>query len=341
MPTLEHNGLVDMFRENPALAPHLLELLFHLDLPPYATVAVVEASLDQLTPVEFRADLALELRDARGALVLSIVLEVQRDKDPRKKYSWPVYVVVARAQKQCPTIVLVVAPDAEVAAWASEKIDLGLGRGSVEPLVVGPAVVPVVTDQALAEQETELAILSAAAHGNGPHGLEVALAALGALGRYDHEHAAVYFQIVYNALREPLRRALEALIMERQTEGKATFPPFAQQLIDRGKREGLQEGKREGLQEGKREGLQEGKREGLQEGKREGLQEGKREGLQEGERKGKLEGKQDALLRLLARAGIALTADERARIQGCTDAATLDRWIENVIGAKSASDVLS
>ncbi|WP_437640067.1 hypothetical protein [Sorangium sp. So ce854] len=48
MPTLEHNGLVDMFRENPSLAPHLLKLLFHLDLPPYATVAVVESSLDQL-----------------------------------------------------------------------------------------------------------------------------------------------------------------------------------------------------------------------------------------------------------------------------------------------------
>ncbi|AKT41352.1 Yae1 family protein [Chondromyces crocatus] len=320
MPSLEHSGLVEMFREKPALAPHLLKLLFHLDLPSYATVAVVEASLDQLTPVEFRADLALELRDAQGALVLSIVLEVQRDKDPRKKYSWPVYLVVARAQKQCPTIVLVVAPDAEVAAWAGERIDLGLGRGSLDPLVMGPAVVPVVTDQAMAEQETELAILSAAAHGNGPQGLEVALAVLGALGRYDHEHAAVYFQIVYNALREPMRRALEALIMERQAEGKATFPAFAQQLIDRGKREGLQEGKREGLQEGKREGKREGRREGL--------------------KAGKLEGKRDLLLRLLARAEIALSEEQRTQIQGCTEAAVLDQWAENVLGAKRAADVL-
>ena len=80
----------------------------------------------------------------------------------------------------------------------------------------------------------------------------------------------MYFQIVYNALREPMRRALEALIMQRQTEGKATFPAFAQQLIDRGKREG-----------------------------------------------------------------------ERARIQECMDAATLDRWSENVLGAKSVTDVLS
>src|SRR4051812_15119558 len=138
MPTLEHNGLVDMFRENPTLAPHLLEILFHMEVPPYASIEVVEASLDQLIPVEFRADLVLELRDANGALVLSIVLEVQREKDPVKKYSWPVYVTVVRAKKRCQAIVLVVAPDADVAAWAAEKIDLGLGRGTIEPVVLGP-----------------------------------------------------------------------------------------------------------------------------------------------------------------------------------------------------------
>ena len=92
-------------------------------------------------------------------------------------------------------------------------------------------------------------MLSAVAHGNGPNGLAVVQAALLALGRLDRDHAAVYFQIVYNALREPMRRALEALVMERQTEGKATFPPFAQQIFERGKLDGLREGKLDGLRE--------------------------------------------------------------------------------------------
>lgn len=56
---------------------------------------------------------------------------------------------------------------------------------------------------------------------------------------------------------------------------------------------------------------------------------------------GKLEGKRDTLLRLLARAKIALSDDDRARIQECVEAATLDRWIDNVFGAKTAADVLS
>jgi hypothetical protein len=309
MPTLEHNGLIEMFRENPDLAPHLLATLFGMAIPPYVTVGVVESSLDQMIPVEFRADLVLELRDAQGALVLAIILEVQRDQDPDKGYAWPVYVTVVRAKKRCPAVVLVVAPDAAVATWAAQAIDLGLGRGTLRPVVLGPAVVPEVTDPVVAEQEMELAVLSAVAHGNGPKGLAVVQAALGALGRLDHEHAAVYFQIIYNALREPMRQALEALVMERQTEGKATFPPFAQKIFERGKLDGLQEG----LREGKLDGL----------------------------REGKLDGLRDALLRLVTRAGITLTEDDRARIDTCTDAATLDRWIENVLGAKVAADVLA
>ncbi|WP_437958954.1 hypothetical protein WME76_04355 [Sorangium sp. So ce119] len=211
----------------------------------------------------------------------------------RSARAWPTYVTVVRARKRCGTVVLVVAPDAGVAAWAAENIDLGLGLGNVAPLVLGPAVVPEITDAADAEMETDLAVLSAVAHGNGPNGLTVIQAALVALGRLDQGHARVYFQLIWNGLREPMRQALEALVMERQIEDEATFPPFVQKLIDRGKLEGMREGKR------------------------------------------------DTLLRLLARAGIALTEDESARLQACTDIATLDRWIDNVLGAKTATEVLS
>jgi hypothetical protein len=129
MPTIEHNGFVEMFRENPPLAAHLIETLFGVEIPPYASAAVVESSLDQLIPIEFRADLVIELRAADGTLVLAIVLEVQRDEDPDKKFAWPVYLAVVRAKKRCPTCILVIAPDARVAAWAAERIHLGLGAG--------------------------------------------------------------------------------------------------------------------------------------------------------------------------------------------------------------------
>jgi hypothetical protein len=185
MPTLEHNAPIEMFRENPSLVAHFLATVFHMEVPPHASVRVADSALDQMLPVEFRADLVLELRDATGALVLAVILESQREKTPRKKYSWAVYWAVARAERECPAVVLVLAYDAEVAAWAAEKIDLGLGRGSIEPLVLGPATLPVVTDPAVAEKEVELAVLSAMAHGNGPDGLAVIQAAWSALDRLD------------------------------------------------------------------------------------------------------------------------------------------------------------
>ncbi|WP_437782054.1 hypothetical protein [Sorangium sp. So ce1097] len=80
-----------------------------------------------------------------------------------------------------------------------------------------------------------------------PSGLTVVEAALAALGRLDQAHAMVYFQLIWNGLREPMRQALEALVMERQAEGEATFPPFVQKLVDRGKLEGMREGKLEGV----------------------------------------------------------------------------------------------
>jgi hypothetical protein len=98
-----------------------------------------------------------------------------------------------------------------------------------------------------------------------------------------------------------MQRALEALVMERQAEGEATFPPFVQRIVDWA------------------------------------LHEEELKGRHEGE----LKGKRDTLLRLLAHAGITLTEDEVARVKACDDPTLLDRWVENVLGAKTASDVLS
>ena len=72
---------------------------------------------------------------------------------------------------------------------------------------------------------------------------------------------------------------------------------------------------------------------------------GRAEGRAEGEVKGRAEGEVNArmstLLRLLERAAIPLTDDDRARIQACTETATLDRWIDNVLGAKTAAGVFA
>lgn len=62
-------------------------------------------------------------------------------------------------------------------------------------------------------------------------------------------------------------------------------------------------------------------------------------GIREGKLEGKLDGTRSTLARLLKRAGIELTDAQRARIETCNDLATIERWCDNVIGAKSAADV--
>jgi hypothetical protein len=68
-------------------------------------------------------------------------------------------------------------PDARTTAWCRECIDLD-GGWILQPEVLGPDGIPIITDVAIAESAPELAVLSAMAHGHAEHGAEIALAAI-------------------------------------------------------------------------------------------------------------------------------------------------------------------
>jgi Uma2 family endonuclease len=71
------------------------------------------------------------------------------------------------------------------------------------------------------------------------------------------------------------------------------------------------------------------------------LEEALAEAARKGEREGELKGKRDAVLRLLGRAGLALDDGDRARILACSDGALLDAWLDRIVGARTAAEVLS
>jgi predicted transposase/invertase (TIGR01784 family) len=62
---------------------------------------------------------------------------------------------------------------------------------------------------------------------------------------------------------------------------------------------------------------------------------------QEGKEEGIAEGKRGALLRLLARGEIPLAEKDHARIVSCGDLATLDRWFDKALVARTATEVFS
>ena len=110
---MKHEGLLALFRNRPTLAPELLQDALGLELPPWSEARVESAEFTQVVPTEYRADLVVLLLD--GKPILAIVVEVQLSRDEDKRKSWPLYLTSLRSRVNCPTVLLVVAPDKAVA----------------------------------------------------------------------------------------------------------------------------------------------------------------------------------------------------------------------------------
>lgn len=165
MPSITHQALVEMFRSRPTLAVELLRGALHIAVPLAPVIAPVEASLDDLVSTEHRADLVLALRAEDDAPAMAVVIvEVQLGRDADKPWTWPLYLSVLRERNRCLVWLLVIAPAEEIATCAASPLEFAPGNGAVTPVVLGPGMVPWVTDAAAAKANPELALLSAAAH---------------------------------------------------------------------------------------------------------------------------------------------------------------------------------
>lgn len=211
MPSHLHEALLVLFRNRPELAPELLRGALHVQLPAYTTARIESADLTDIQPAEYRADLVVLLTDDRS--VLGIVVEVQLSPDEDKRYAWPAYAVNLRARLRCPVCLLVIAADDAVARWAARSISLG-GGNCFAPLVVGPAGVPEVIDEAQAGADPELAVLSAMAHGRDmdtAKSARIAAAAQLASRSLDADRATLYFDLIMHSLSEAARKALQTM----------------------------------------------------------------------------------------------------------------------------------
>src|SRR5258706_15834065 len=160
MPSLLHEGILELIRERPDFVALLLRQLLHVSVPPFTEARLADATLTEPVPTEYRADAVVLFANERP--VFGCIVEAQLAQDPRKFFSWPVYTMSARARYECPFVLVVVTPDEGVAAWAARPISLG-GAQSFCLFVIGPSGVPIITDPIVAVAEPELALLSALA----------------------------------------------------------------------------------------------------------------------------------------------------------------------------------
>lgn len=213
MPSLQHEVTIEFFRNRPQLARQLLCSNSQMDLPEYEA-RFDSADLSQVQPTEYRADGVVTLTcPTDGSAALSIVVEIQRQIQERKRYTWPAYLTTLRARLECPVYLLVLSHDKATATWCAQPIDLG--AGTILPRVVGPAEVPWITDVQDAEANPELAVLSVMAHGLDPdfrRAAAVASAARQAIIHLDDEKAVLYLDLILASLSEAARQELPTMI---------------------------------------------------------------------------------------------------------------------------------
>jgi hypothetical protein len=249
MPSLQHEALLELFRNRPLLAPELLRDALQIELPEYSEARIGSADLNQLQPTEYHADLVVLLLDDKP--VLGIVVEVQLQPDERKEFVWPAYVATLRARLECSVVLLVITPNENTAGKASRSIDLG-GGNVFRPLVLGPSGVPIVTDEAVARADPELAVLSAMSHGKDPdaeRAAKIAAAAQAAASALAEDRGSLYYDLIYHALSEAARKALQDMaIPNYQYQSDFARHYFAQGEA-RGEARGEAKGERHGRAE--------------------------------------------------------------------------------------------
>lgn len=236
MSSLEHEMLVDLLREHPDLVISLLRAAFGIAIEGELEVAASSENLTELQPTERRADLVLIARAPHSEIPThAAVVEVQLRPDPRKRFSWPLYQAVLRARLRCPVEIVVLTLEDETARWCAEPIAID-GYGSrVHPLVLGPSLVPAVTEIERARRHPEIALLGVLAHRDAPVALTAAHTLLAALGDIDEARARWYSEIVLGFLDEAVRLALEA---EMNPEKYGLRSEFLRRIEERGEERG-------------------------------------------------------------------------------------------------------
>lgn len=223
MPTREHDVLAELFRWRPALAADLVSKL-GVDLPDVRGAAHCSESFTDLKTSEYTGDAAILLELDFGRC--GVVVEVQRQPDEEKAWTWPLYIATFRARERCPAMLLVIAPKRSVAEWCARTIETGHPGHTLTPLVLQPDNVPELTDPKDFLANPPMGVLSAMLHGNGPEGMKVLQAASDGtdlIADADRQLARRYVDCVLAVVPQAARGALEALMMTESEFYSDTF----------------------------------------------------------------------------------------------------------------------
>ncbi|MBX6385827.1 MAG: hypothetical protein IRZ07_23120 [Microbispora sp.] len=307
MPGIAHELPLELIRNRPETALELLRRVKRIELPPSAAARAESGDCTQLSPIEFRADAVVVVRDETGTAVLAVIVEVQQGRDAGKRFSWPVYVTTLRSQHKCDTALLVICPDRATARWCGRTIHLG-PSGTITPLTIDPDRIPLITDPDQARLHPELAVLSAVTHPDEVDDEKVLDAMAAGLATLDEDRARVYMNYVISSSRPVTTKGLEEPVTTTQDDRS----DLADKLVDY-----------------------------FFHWKNEGHAEGLEKGRAEGEARGEAKGEAKAVLLILETRGLQISDDARERIQHCEDTGQLETWIRRAAVITSTDELFT
>src|ERR1017187_1033555 len=113
MPSIPHEGPLDLVRQHPELAVELVQGIAGITLPSRVAVSLAPTDMSAVVPVQYLADMVVLITDAAtGEPALAVIIEPQLPDSDTKRYSWPGYHPTARPIPKCPAAVpVVLCPD--------------------------------------------------------------------------------------------------------------------------------------------------------------------------------------------------------------------------------------
>lgn len=231
MPSEWHDAGVRLFEEQPKLAPQILREIMGVDLPQDLEVHLAPEVFNDRPSVDFTADKVI-LLGPKDVPIRAVIVEVQVEQTPKKRWQIPRYAMAAWLRHKCPVDVLVLCPDEKTALWYAQPLPTALEDCLYRPKPLLPSRVPAVRDPAAVAADPAMAILSVVYHGQEP-GVAAAFAA--GIAELGPEQGDPYYEYANVLSPEPVRDILEVIVT---TTEAARYSAFAKRHYAAGEAEG-------------------------------------------------------------------------------------------------------
>ena len=135
--SIRHEGPLLLLGKRPELLLALLGSNVPVAIGGGAKVSMGSADFSEAVPLERRADAVVTVEED-GHVTCAFVVELQLAIDEEKAFTWPLYVASLHSRLRCPAMLVVIALDEAVAAWARRPIVTLQPSHPLAPFVIGP-----------------------------------------------------------------------------------------------------------------------------------------------------------------------------------------------------------